>query len=149
MQLRSDYYLLPFDHFFWIALLSVMLLGTFFILIIQQLMRSKKRVFTDDLFLVLESFSNQCGNDDIQNFSLRCICIFLRFTALISMAVYGAIITSFFAVETFKVPFTNLEDFVVNGEYKFITKNTTEFEHFTKVYRINRTKCIFIKKSYF
>ena len=68
----------------------------------------------------MESFCSQCGNDDIESNSLRHICILLRAIAFIAIALYGATITSFFAVETFRAPFTNMEEFVGNGKYRIL-----------------------------
>ena len=69
----------------------------------------------------IETFCNQCGNDDINNISMRIICISLRATALIFIGAYGATITSYVAVEIIQPPFTNAKEFVENGQYKLET----------------------------
>lgn len=120
--MRSDYYLQPFDTHLWFVLLSVTIIGTILIILAQSFIRSSKRYLIDNLFLELESFCNQCGNDFIDNSSLRLICILLRLISLTSIALYGAIITSFFALEIVDPPFTNLEEFVANGEYRLISE---------------------------
>lgn len=84
------------------------------------MIQSKERPFIDHLFLGLESFCNQCGNDEIQNISLRLLCILVRAIAIIVISLYGATITSFFAVDIFRPPFTNMEGFLANGDYRII-----------------------------
>lgn len=132
-EMRSDYYLQPFDTHIWFVLLSVTIFGTILIILVQSFIQSNKRFLIDDLFLGLESFCNQCGNDFIENFSLRLICIALRLISLASIAFYGAIITSFFAVEVVEPPFTNLEEFVANGEYRLILEKDGTIVPFLEV----------------
>lgn len=122
-ELRSDYYLMPFNTYQWLLLLSIVIMGSWNIIIIQNCIQ-KKRLLIDDIFLALESFCNQCGNDVIENTYVRYICILLRLTSLILIGgLYGATITSFFAIESFEPPFTNKEEFVANGEYQFIIQD--------------------------
>lgn len=133
MELRSDYYLQPFETYLWMVLLSGTILGTLLIITAQSLISDKKRFLIDNLFLALETFCNQCGNEVIETSPLRLIVISLRLIAIMSIAMYGAVITSFFAIEIFKLPFTNLEELVNNGEYKFVVPYRDPFTFYLKV----------------
>ena len=116
-------------------LLSTTLLGTGLGLLAQCFIPNKKRNFVDDLFLGLESFCNQSGNDEIKTGYLRSISILLRLTAIMSIALYGATITSYLAVETFKPPFTNLDEFMINGEYRLLLTSTNDLYTLVQVNR--------------
>ena len=118
--MRSDYYLEPFDKDLWFALLSVILIGTSCVITAQNLIRNGDRPLIDNLFLAFETLINQCGNEDMKSISLRLICLFLRIIALITIGLYGATVTSFLAVESFKVPFKNREGFLKNGEFQLL-----------------------------
>lgn len=118
---------MPFDNAIWCAFLSVVVIGTLYTVISQNLTRSVKRPLIDNLFLAFEAFCNQCGNDVMENISLASICILLRSIALIAIALYGATVTSFFAVEILRPPFKNIEEFVENGQYQFLVRDITDF----------------------
>ena len=117
--ISSDYYLQPFDTYLWLALLSIVFFTTLLIIFIQNLIRNEKRNFVDSLFLAIESFCNQCGNDYLENVSIRIVSMLLRLFGILSIGLYGAIITSFLAVEIPRPPFTTLQGFIDNGQYKF------------------------------
>ena len=133
VELRSDYYLQPFDTYVWIILLATTLFGASLTLLSLCFLRSKKRCFIDDLFLGFETFCNQCGNEHIDSAYLRFECISLRFASIMSISLYGAIITSYFAVETYEPPFTNLEEFINNGEYRLLLSSPSELSLLTQV----------------
>lgn len=67
---------------------------------------------------MFETFCNQSTNDTTQNAYLKIISVFSQILALIITSSFGAVIASFVAVENLEVPFTNIEEFVQNGEYK-------------------------------
>ena len=125
-NLRSDYYLQPFDSYTWFALITSIITGTFFILIIQKKNPQRQRNSVDNLFLTFETICNQSGNDKMENISLRMICIALRMVAFIITAHFGAVITSFLAVEIPRIPFKNLEGLIVNNEYKLALPDFNE-----------------------
>ena len=119
----SDFYLQPFDAYTWLTFLAILLFGTALILLIQILIQNENRNFPDNLFLCLEFFCGQCGNDNIENPSLRLISLALLLNTLMATCFYGAVVTSFFAVEMFQPPFTNLEDYLAHaGEYKIMRR---------------------------
>ena len=129
-NLRPDYYLQPFQSDYKLSLLFIIIIGTALILIIQKIITERGRNYVDNLFLTLENFCNQSGNDNLRNTSIRIICISTRIAALITAISFGAVITSFFAVEIPEIPFTNLEEFVQNGHYKLVLNNDSiEFMH--------------------
>lgn len=69
---------------------------------------------------MFESYCGQNCNSDIENIYLRIIYILPQTIAIIITASFGAVITSFLAVEILQVPFTDMEKFAENGQYKLI-----------------------------
>ena len=126
VQLRSDYYLQPFDTHVWVILLATTLFGISLTLLSQCFLRKKKRCLIDDLFLGFETFCNQCGNEHLDSVYLRFKCISLRLASIVSISLYCATITSYFAVETYEPPFTNFEEFIHNGEYRLLLNRTSD-----------------------
>lgn len=138
-ELRSDYYLQPFDINLWFALLLIILIGSISAIAVESLKTLDKRCFIDNMYFGYESFCNQCGNHIIENTTLREISILLRITAIIVLALYGATITSFLSVEVLKTPFRNFEEFLNQREYKLLAKKNNimevgiRFEYFANI----------------
>lgn len=58
-------------------------------------------------------------------------------------ASYGAVLASFVAVETVQVPFTTVEEFLENGQYKLLlTRNTFVDQYFRQVRNIHNENSI-------
>lgn len=90
--------------------------------------RGKKGSVIDSIFLISETFCNQSGNDEMENLYMKILCILSRLAAVIIIASFGAVISSFVSVETFKIPFTNVEEFFKNGQYKILLEKDKRFE---------------------
>lgn len=116
LELQPDYFLRPFDIKLWSILISTVIIGS--ILLIFSLVKNRTVFLIDDAFISFESFCNQNGSDDVKNISSRIICIALRMTSMVLTLSFGAVITSFFSAQIPKVPFSDLQEFFQNGEYK-------------------------------
>lgn len=106
-------------------MLLIVIFGTVLVLAVRNSLNEAKKIdFVDAAFLSIETFYTQCGNDKIESFSLRLISITLRITAIIVIACYGAVITSFLAVKIPKIPFKNVHEFLENGEYRLALRSS-------------------------
>lgn len=54
----------------------------------------------------------------MENAYIKIICLISQFMAIIITGAFGAVIASFVAVEIVQEPFTNMDEFVKNGQYK-------------------------------
>ena len=134
-KIRSDYYLQPFNFCIWIVILFLVIIGVILCLVIHKMAENQKeRTWIDSAFLSIETFAGQCGNDNIQNPSLRTVCIVLRITVLMLVGFYGAVITSFFAIKLLEVPFKSKEEFLQNGQYRLgIRKDDPILKYYMEV----------------
>lgn len=128
-KLRSDYYLQPFDRNLWLAFIfSVIVVNIFIVIVVQNFVDEKHngRGLIDDLLIGLETFCNQNGiSFDYKNISLKILYMLLRNISYIALVSFGAVITSFLAVEIPKIPFQTVDEFVQNGKYQLLVLNAS------------------------
>lgn len=120
--LRPDFFMQPFHKDLWMAIFVFILVGNTFLVALSKLKLKKAASAIDNTFLIFERLCNQSSNGKMKNYYLKLVCILSQMIALTITASFGAVITSYVAVETLQVPFTNIEEFVENGRYKFATK---------------------------
>lgn len=87
----------------------------------------------DNLFLVFEIFCNQSGNAEMENISLRILCLGINILGLVLIISFGAAITAFLAVQIVEIPFTNLDEFFENGKYKLSIDSPNFVSSYLKV----------------
>lgn len=119
---QEDYYMEPFHPYLWSCILGYILLGSvwgFLIKKITEFYNIFEKISTVDcLFIGFECFCNQLGwNHDIKKFSFRIIGFTFQLTAFFVIPAYAATIISYLAIKIPIIPFTNLMEFVENGEY--------------------------------
>lgn len=78
---------------------------------------TEKASIIDFAFIGLHSFCNQSGCHDLKNIHLRIVIITLRIVALLIIPAYGAVITSYLAVQIPRIPFSNLDEFIEDKGY--------------------------------
>lgn len=93
----------------------------------------KDRCFVDNLFAIFECLCSQDGGEDFKKISSRIVSIFMRFLAIMVIGSFGAVITSYLAVEIPEIPFKNLEEFDRHGRYQLITVKSDYTEVFFNV----------------
>lgn len=131
--MSSDYFVRPFEVHVWLAIfVSIVIFGSILLAIANMIDKSDRRSLVDDIFIGFESISNQSGNDNVEKISCRIICISLRAASLFVLGSLGAVITSFLTVEIPQVPFTNLEEFSANGQYRVVTNDAFVRDFFVR-----------------
>lgn len=96
------------------------MIGNALIIIIRKWKMEKNTSIVDHLFLIFETLCNQSSNVEIENTFIKMICILSGIMTVVIAASYGATLASYVAVEILQVPFTNIEEFVRNGQYKLL-----------------------------
>ena len=140
--LASDYFLRPFNYNIWMAVIFSIVIGNIFVIIFHLFKeKSEERSFTDNIFLIFESFCNQTGNDKMENIFLRIISLESRMIAIILMATFSAVITSFLTLEIPEIPFHNFQQFVRNGQFKLILSKRSPFYLYFITVRKKKMDC--------
>lgn len=126
-KLQQDYYLRPFEKDLWLAIFLTLTSGT--ALILASNIKSKKKSLVDNIFLVFEILCNQSGNQDTDTF-MKIILLAMSITGIIIVNSFNSVITAFLAVEIPQIPFTNLDQFLQNGQYHLAIPHSFTFFYF-------------------
>lgn len=70
----------------------------------------------DLAFAGLDLFCNQNGCEEFNNFNFKILLITFRIVALLILPAYGAVVTSYLAVQIPKIPFRNLDEFITENK---------------------------------
>lgn len=124
-MLQADYYLRPFEKDFWfVCFASIVLAGSILSVLIRVVLKEEdERGLVDQIFIGLETICNQCGNDQIKTIPLRTLSFSLRISSFIVLGSFGAVVTSYLTVKIPLIPFTNRDEFIRNGKYRFGTND--------------------------
>lgn len=131
--MRSDFYLQPFEEELWRAIALIFAIGSILTLLVEKFLKSKNRSLVDNVFLVFELFCSQTGNEEMETISLRIVGLSMGIIGMVIVNSFGAVITSFIAVHNFEIPFTNLDQFLENGQYKLMTDDLDFMYNYLKV----------------
>lgn len=110
---------------FWTAVLFSIAIATLFNILINMLLKKQDRkVIMSCLFFGLETFCNQSGSPELKNTSFRILSISLSIVVIFAISSYGSMITTFFAVKFWEIPFSNLKEFLGRKQYRLVIDKT-------------------------
>jgi hypothetical protein len=146
--LKSDLYLSSFELTFWLAVIFSVAIGTTVIIFLKMVLQkyteeTKGTASLTYLYFGLEAMCNQSSGAELKNVSFRIASFSLRIISILSIAAYGAVITSFLTIKIPKEPFSNA------SEFRYVDQHNLTVEREKIFYRATGFEVLYLDENFF